>query len=75
MNPKFEADPDDLDADDEDFEPRPPIHPLRRPQASMEPPPMTTSRWRPNVWSGIRILEDIPEIRSQDSLEIRSGNI
>jgi len=72
MAPEFESDFDE-GSDEEDFEPRPPIHLLPRPPASVKGPPATSYRWRP--WSGGRILEDIPEIKSQDSLEIRSGNV
>jgi hypothetical protein len=57
------------DYDDEQV-PRPPILQLRRPPASAKIP--STLRWRPIPWTGIPLLEDIQEIKSQESLEIRS---
>ena len=85
-----DVDDDDDDDVDDDLEPRPPILHLRRLTASSKPsrvtssltqsrvtptvtqPPVTSSRWRPSSWT---VLEDIPEIKSQESLETRSTKV
>ena len=48
------------------YQPRRPIQSqVKHPQTASQP------RWRPRSWTGIPQLEDIQEIRSQESLEIR----
>ena len=42
-----------------------------QPQQVSQPQPASQPRWRPRSWSGITQLEDIQEIRSQESLEIK----
>ena len=51
-----------IDEEVEDH-PRPPIYQLRR-------PPAPTARWMPASWTGVPLLEDIQEIKSQESLEM-----
>jgi hypothetical protein len=68
----YDYDDDYEDDYDDEQVPRPPIFQLRRPPASASAKIPSTLRWRPIPWTGIPLLEDIQEIKSQESLEIRS---